>query len=144
MKMPYVLFVAVSLLARLQAQPVQNAPTATGAVRGYVYCADTAQPARFAVVRIQSVPSLGLETKSGSSTANAARTTTGLDGSFFVDGLNPGDYFVLASQEGYVYPLAGFAWNDLIVDSRSPAEPVRRDWRVFCRGSRLSRIRLLP
>jgi len=104
----------------------QNVSNPSGAVRGYVYCADTGQPARFALVRIQSVASLGSEPHSGADTPNAARTTTGLDGSFLIQDLSPGSYVVLATLEGYVFPLAQFSWDELIVDSQSPVAPVRK------------------
>jgi len=98
----------------------------TGAVRGYVYCADTGQPARFAVIRIQSVASLGSEGGLGAAAVNAAQATAGLDGSFLIEGLSPGNYVVLATLNGYLFPPAQYSWNELVVDSQSPAEPVRK------------------
>jgi hypothetical protein len=117
-------FVAVS--ASSWSGTGQNISSPTGVVRGYVYCGDTGQPARFAVIRIQSVASLGLEGGSGTAVVNAAQATAGLDGSFLIEGLSPGDYVVLATLNGYLFPLAQYSWNELVVDSQSPADPIRK------------------
>jgi hypothetical protein len=38
-----------------------------------------------------------------------------------MDGLSPGDYVVLASMRGYLFPLAQFTWTELTVDATSLA-----------------------
>jgi len=72
------------------------------------------------------VASLGSASSSEVDAASAAQTTTGIDGSFEIEGLTLGKYVLLATLEGYLFPLAQFTWNELNVDSRSPAEPARR------------------
>lgn len=88
----------------------QRAPAASGTVTGHVYCTDTQRPARFADVEVLSE----VQPAGGSSTAAStapsyqpvARGRTALDGSFAVTGVQPGDYFVIATQTGYINPVS--------------------------------------
>ncbi len=117
---------ALAALASPLPNRPQTAHAESGAISGRVYCADTGQPARFATVRVQSIASLGSYASNlGQSPPNAAITTTGLAGTFKISELPPGDYVVMASQRGYLNPLAQFTWNDLTADSVSPVGPVR-------------------
>jgi hypothetical protein len=109
------LCVALGLaLARAQtATPVPeatHAPEPTGSVSGHVYCADTNQPARLAVVALQSAPrkigagpakQVDIDSQSVPPTVR-----TGLDGSFFFPKVKPGTYFLIADYAGYVSPIA--------------------------------------
>lgn len=105
----------------------QPAASASGAIAGYVYCADSNTPARMATVRVQSLDSLGLDANGpNQNPTNGAVTSTGLDGAFRVDGLAPGDYVVLASLRGYLFPLAEYTWRDLTVDRNTPADAARK------------------
>ena len=114
----------VAILGTAATTKAQAPRAVTGAVKGYVYCADTGLPARFVTVRVQAVQSIGDYSSQGP--ADAAGTTTGLDGSFIIDALNPGDYVVSAYLPGYLFPLAQFTWRELVVDEGSSAEPVRK------------------
>ncbi len=107
--------------------PVFPQPTqvGTGVISGAVYCADTNEPARFVAVKVQSVSSLGSAPKVlEQGPADAVSTTTGVDGAFRVDGLVPGEYLVLASLQGYMYPLARLTYSDLDGDSDSSSARV--------------------
>lgn len=120
---------ATTWIAEAQPSDVQVGGSAagTGAVTGVVYCADTNQPARFAEVRVQLLFSIGTSPSStGQTPPDAAMAATDLNGEFFIDRLLPGEYVVLASLLGYVYPLAQFSSQELTVDTISPADPVRK------------------
>jgi len=94
----------------------------TGTVTGHVICQDMQRPARFAQVMIFSVPASTVTAgnvdaadpksiKAFNQTMNEAMnsasfvlTETGYDGSFVVEDVAPGDYYVMASVAGYVQP----------------------------------------
>ena len=86
------------------------APEPTGSVSGHVYCADTNQPARLAVVTLQSAPrKIGAgPAKQVDPDAQSVPPTvrTGLDGSFFFPKVKPGTYFLIADYAGYLSPIA--------------------------------------
>ena len=105
----------------------QSSMGGAGAVSGYVYCADSNTPARMATVRVQSVDSLGGDL--GTSKENGsggAVTSTGFDGAFRVEALPPGDYVLLATLRGYLFPLATYTWGDLAVDRDTKNNAVRK------------------
>jgi hypothetical protein len=89
-----------------QKQP--SPPAATTTVSGRVYCADTNAPARMATVVLLPAAAIDSitpgEPKNISSRGEAAITL--LDGSFILQHVEPGTYYVIASQPGYVSPLA--------------------------------------
>ncbi len=94
---------------------------ATGTVVGHVTCGDTQRPARFAQVLLFGVPknvsdapatppnpndatALKAAMNSAMGQINLVQTETGTDGSYSLDGVMPGDYYVFASVAGYVQP----------------------------------------
>ncbi len=94
----------------LQTQPegkVMPAPVVPpGSVSGHVICSDTNGPARFASVTLTPViaPKSGTRRDKADSTGprQISRIVhTGLDGSFTMSGVAPGNYYVLADQAGY-------------------------------------------
>ena len=100
----------------------QGSKPGTGIVTGQVTCGDTQKPARFAQVLLISVPSAvtpmgkvdGTDPNSiqafTKAMTDAMKSTsfvlsqTGFDGSFAVEDVTPGDYYVMASVPGYVQP----------------------------------------
>ena len=76
--------------------------TDAGAVTGRVYCADTQKPARFAMVRLQTIDVSGR-----SSGGRGGFATTGPDGSFSMSDVSAGDYYADVTMPGYVQPLRG-------------------------------------
>lgn len=92
--------------------------TATGTVRGRVICQDTQQPARLAHVVLQPLVDLKspvLNSKDGEYRTEGVfhLQTVGLDGSFVIQAVPPGLYYVIAERDGYVSPLTIFTRDDL-------------------------------
>ncbi|HEU5352500.1 MAG TPA: carboxypeptidase regulatory-like domain-containing protein [Terracidiphilus sp.] len=87
----------------------QSAQTYTGAVSGHVYCADTNTPCRFASVNLQSAPPerTGMA-PSEVSPSHSYGAQADLNGSYRIEGVAPGQYFIVARYPGYVsgYDLA--------------------------------------
>jgi hypothetical protein len=82
------------------------APTST--VSGHVFCADTNAPARMATVILQPADMID-SWKQGEENHSSYRgeaVETLLDGSFTMQHVAPGSYYVVASQQGYISPLA--------------------------------------
>jgi hypothetical protein len=109
------------LLRPLASLQTTVADTPSGSVVGYVYCADTNAPARFAnvvlepesVIRASGVdwpPRDAAQTDRGDTTT---AISAALDGSFRFEGVKPGRYYLIAILPGYIYPLSQFAQDDL-------------------------------
>jgi hypothetical protein len=97
------------LLAALASIPgalfAQSSSTANGAVSGHVYCSDTHTPCRLANVAIQTAPpAKTAQTPSPAQQSHAYSTSTGMDGSFHISGVAPGDYYILSHCAGYLSP----------------------------------------
>src|ERR1700744_4074637 len=78
---------------------------ATGSVSGHVICADTRTPCRFATITLQSTESLTHATpKTGAQQKKGSTYTgvTGLDGPYQINGVAPGDYYVMPLLPGYL------------------------------------------
>jgi len=90
-----------------------------GSISGHVYCADTNAPARFARVSLMPVRTVGDGGRGGFSPP----ASTGLDGSFTIQNVRPGMYYVTASVPGYLNPLLQVAASD--VSSTDPAAQAR-------------------
>jgi hypothetical protein len=110
-------------------QPAANVqPVSPGQVTGRVFCADTGQPGRFAGVQLiaeqpSKAPlldpaSLGKDPNFEKVLASAMSavmkgsnlsTLTGLDGTFSLDKVPPGTYYVIAQIPGYQSPLSQFS-----------------------------------
>jgi hypothetical protein len=89
----------------------QQKPTppraATSIVYGHVYCADTNAPARKASVILQPADQIDAIRPGEAQhlSAHGEMTQTLLDGSFTIRHVEPGAYYVIATQEGYISPL---------------------------------------
>lgn len=103
--------IACSASVAQQQQKRAAQPSATTTVSGRVFCADTNAPARMTTVVLQpaeAIDSLAAgEQKAITSSGEAAQTL--LDGSFILHHVEPGSYYVIALQTGYVSPLASLS-----------------------------------
>ncbi|HEX3437110.1 MAG TPA: carboxypeptidase-like regulatory domain-containing protein, partial [Pseudacidobacterium sp.] len=100
--------VAISSAQQLSSD--KAAPTTT--VSGHVYCGDTNAPARMATVMLEPVSEAsGTSHASGHESVStyAPAVQTLLDGSFSMQHVAPGTYYVIASLPGYVSPLGALA-----------------------------------
>jgi hypothetical protein len=91
---------------------------ALGAVTGHVICSDTQQPARLAHVVLQPVVDLSSSVLKKDDHSYHREgifhlQTVGLDGSFTIAAVQPGLYYVIAEQDGYISPLALFTREQL-------------------------------
>ena len=106
----------VSVLASAQKTHPEALP---GAVTGHVYCADTNGPGRFARILLQPVahttqnPELGDKDLSG----GALSATSGLDGSFTIQNVQAGKYYVVGDLSGYRSAFADVSPEELREDS---------------------------
>lgn len=92
---------------RLVPAPPQPAVVG-GTVSGHVYAADTQRPARFADVElVQEATNTnnGGRFNRGPSYNSQGHARTALDGSFTIQNVPPGTYFVVATMTGYISPL---------------------------------------
>jgi hypothetical protein len=124
------LLVAVCPLVAQQT-PASPAPPPAGQVTGRVICNDTGQPARFAAVQLVSEESakapmfdpsaLGKNPDLGKVMAQAMKVVmkgsnlsavTALDGTYSLDKVPPGTYYVIAQFAGYRSPLSGISQAD--------------------------------
>ncbi len=98
-------FIAVALLLGSNLHAQEMFLSGNGAVAGRVFCADTQKPARFAGVRL--TPASTGSGMMGGSFAGAGSTSA--DGSFFINNVRPGEYYVSAQMPGYIDPLRSFS-----------------------------------
>lgn len=117
------LLLASSLFAQ-QPPPPAAPPAPVGQVNGHVICGDTGQPGRFATIQLLAEkPSaepafdpaaLGKNPDLGKAMATAMTVVmrgnnlsalSGMDGSFSLDKVPPGTYYVIAQMPGYQSPL---------------------------------------
>lgn len=104
--------------------------TPTGIVTGHVFCADTNGPARLATVMLEPANAIDgyvSDTKSGVS-AHLSGVQTLPDGSFILNHVAPGTYYVFASEPGYVSPLAtlGVSGDQLSKPDKALKEKIAR------------------
>jgi hypothetical protein len=112
---------ALGLLRPLATLQTTIPETPTGSVSGYVYCADTNAPARFANVVLEPesvIRASGVDwpPRDPAPTDRGDTTTAiyaALDGSFRFEGVKPGRYYLIANLPGYINPLSQVAQGDL-------------------------------
>ena len=90
-----------------QQKPADEA-VATTTVSGHVYCADTNAPARMASVILQPAGAIDALKPGGDNhvSSHGESVETLLDGSFTIQHVPPGTYYVIASEPGYISPVA--------------------------------------
>jgi len=90
-------------------------PAPSGIVTGRVICGDTQLPARFAEISLVRMPSKAeiaeifapnADTDAIKETIDVLQERTGLDGVYTIRQVPPGDYWVVAKRDGYIFPIA--------------------------------------
>ena len=112
-----------------QQTPAAASQPAFGQVTGQVFCQDSGLPARFAAIRLvpekpqQSpviasaaelqknvdLPKLMAKVMAEAMKGSSLATVTGMDGSFVLDKIPPGTYYLVANLPGYLSPLSGLS-----------------------------------
>jgi hypothetical protein len=95
----------------LAQHPAADEAGSLATVSGHVYCADTNAPARMATITLQPADAMDAyrpEEQNGVP-SNAEAVQTLLDGSFSIPHVAPGAYYVIATEPGYLSPLASFS-----------------------------------
>src|ERR1019366_305901 len=108
-------FLAILSLGSEHPQPPAASPFAlTGTVTGFVYYGETRLPARFAEINIVPIPSEADAAPAKNQpippsvpqqrdrSVQRVYGTSGMDGSFRLDGVPEGDYIVAALKPGYI------------------------------------------
>jgi hypothetical protein len=121
-----------------QKRPAPHAATST--VSGHVYCADTNAPARMANVVLQPANQIDAirPGEDETITSRGQLVQTLLDGSFSIPNVEPGVYYVIATQPGYVSPLTAMyapAADAPATSSMKPKKPVMTAPRIVVQGS---------
>jgi hypothetical protein len=143
MKCAYCLLLLAVFPLAAQQTSANPAPPPTGQVTGRVFCHDTGQPARFAAVQLISEESakapmfdpsaLGKNPDLSKVMAEAMKmvmkgsslsAVTGLDGSYSLDKVPPGTYYVIAQFAGYRSPLSGISQADRMTADASTMKAV--------------------
>jgi hypothetical protein len=126
---PFLVFAFLAILSPGSAHPQQPAPVPesssalTGSVTGFVSYGETRLPARFAEINIVPIPSEADMAPAKDQPippgvpqqrdrrVNSVNGTSGMDGSFRLDGVPAGDYLVAALKHGYIAPGAAAAMD---------------------------------
>jgi len=95
---------AGGVLGAQQASMAAAATVSSASVTGTVLFGDTQRPARFVQVDLQAIPtaSASSDERGGRGFGGGGFARTGLDGTFAIANVAPGDYWVLATAPGYV------------------------------------------
>ena len=109
-----VVFLAAGLACAGQDGPARTPPQKipAGKLSGTVYCADSNLPARGATIYLFQITEAGFGSRSG--------PQTDLDGRFFVNDLEEGDYYVIAVFPGYMNLLSSLSQSHL--DAMTPED----------------------
>lgn len=100
-------------------QPSQSQPKPVyGSVTGHVYCSDTNDPARLALVTLLPIadtlkPAFTQKLPSRTQTPLFKPAQTLLDGSFVMPRVVPGYYYVVVQYPGYVSPISQLSADEL-------------------------------
>jgi hypothetical protein len=88
-------------------QPPRKKPVPQGSILGHVTCTDTHRPARGAKIMLYPMAELGPAGELENGLGQPPMAISGLDGSFLVPHVPPGEYAVLTFAAGYLTPLDG-------------------------------------
>jgi hypothetical protein len=150
----FMVVLAVVSSSVAQATQTQKADTArpgaelAGKVVGHVYCADTNGPARLAQVTLEPVAEVDeyQPHRHGHTTPQVSEpsfnsVTTGFDGSFTIERVPAGTYYVIADLAGYISPIARFSESDLEGPDSKAKEAFRKNIpRITIQGDQMARI----
>lgn len=125
--LPFLLCLALSTCVRAQ---TQTQTEAARSVSGHVYCGDTNQPARFALVILQPAPQKAADVSTAKKQlgmgAAPSSVRTGIDGSFHFVKVKPGTYFLVTEFAGYVSPLSKIPSDEIRSGKVSDAEKIEK------------------
>ena len=114
-----------------------NAPRAIGSVTGYVYCADTDKPARLARVTMEPVEDFDAIKTDAEGRIERTRAPSNIvvqtksDGSYFIDPVPVGAYYILVELPGYLSPLTEFSSDDLNWPDEDAAKRFRAELKAI-------------
>ena len=125
MKILLFVLIVVAGAAQAQAPAAPDAP-AVGRVTGAVHCQDSGLPGRFAAIqllpetvsadpgklKLDEITSALKSALKNIFTGSDLSTLTGLDGSFQLQKVPPGTYFVIAQLPGYLSPLSALSQRE--------------------------------
>ena len=111
----HLLWVVAIVLVVAGCEKRSNKPDPTkGVVSGVVICADTAKPARFAMVNLTPIPKTHTEPNDDPPLAPVATIQTGLEGRFRMEAVPPGEYYAFGTLDGYLDPMRGIDFGQII------------------------------
>ena len=111
-------------------------PPATAAITGTVFCSDTHRPARGAVVMAQPMPKSGRTEPN----INTGTSRVGIDGTYTIQHLQPGDYTVVALLPGYLSPFDDLQVNQIEGDETQMRALLARNGIVSLRNNETARL----
>ena len=116
------LFLTAGLAAQSR-PPVVEVKPVFGAVTGTVTCSDTNLPARLTQLTLQpvAVPKVLRGGKQETQDSRLDLYRTGLDGTFTMDHVKAGTYYVVVLKPGYLSPVALFTKDEI----ETPSEEVK-------------------
>jgi hypothetical protein len=125
MKSAPVLLVLCALVPVSFGQQKRAARPVGTTVSGHVYCGDTNAPARKASVILQPADQIdAIRPGEDQHISSRGETTqTLLDGSFTISHVEPGVYYVIATQQGYVSPLTSVYVPPAGLPASDPLKP---------------------
>jgi hypothetical protein len=128
MKVRLFALVLCALAPAIFAQQRQAGRPAGATVSGHVFCSDTNAPARKASVILQPADQIDAIRPGEDQhiSSHGEMTQTLLDGSFSILHVEPGVYYVIATQQGYISPLTSmYAIPDdhRVSDTLKPKKP---------------------
>ena len=113
-------------------------PPATARITGTVLCNDTHRPARGAMVMAQPLPKDGNQVNIN---ATASMARVGMDGTYVLSHLQPGDYTVVALLPGYLSPFDDLQIDQTIgADNNAMRERLARNGIVSVRNNETGRM----
>lgn len=109
-------------------------PEQSGTVTGHVFCRDTQRPARLAKVALVAAMHAPLGNDKDQKREDhigpmpdTDYVETGLDGSFRIPKVKPGEYYLIVDKDGYTLPLGQFTRKELTSKDEAVRASVDRE-----------------